>query len=41
VPKGDHEIVLRYENSAFGAGAALSLASLLVVALLARPPSRP
>jgi hypothetical protein len=41
VPKGDHEIVLRYENPAFGAGGALSLASLLFVALLARPRSRP
>ena len=41
VPKGDHEIVLRYENPAFGAGGALSLASLLAVALLARPSSRP
>jgi len=41
VPKGDHEIVLRYENPAFGAGGALSFASLLFVALLARPVSRP
>jgi hypothetical protein len=41
VPRGDHEIVLRYENPAFGAGGALSLASLLAVALLARPASRP
>ena len=41
VPKGDHEIVLRYENPAFGAGGALSFASLLFVALLARPRSRP
>ena len=41
VPKGDHEIVLRYENPAFGPGGALSLASLLAVALLALPPSRP
>lgn len=41
VPKGDHEIVLRYENPAFGAGGALSLASLLAVALLARPESHP
>jgi hypothetical protein len=41
VPKGDHEIVLRYENPAFGAGGALSFASLLVVALLAWSPSRP
>ena len=40
VPKGDHEVVLRYENPAFGAGAALSLASLLAVALLGRRPSR-
>lgn len=40
VPRGDHEIVLRYENPAFGAGGALSLASLLFVALLVRPPSR-
>ncbi|HMA29758.1 MAG TPA: hypothetical protein VKS23_07835 [Thermoanaerobaculia bacterium] len=41
VPKGDHEIVLRYRNPAFGAGGALSLASVLAVALLARPPRRP
>jgi hypothetical protein len=41
VPKGDHEVVLRYENPAFGAGGALSLASLLAVALLARRESRP
>ena len=41
VPKGDHEIVLRYENPAFAAGGALSLASLLFVALLARSPRRP
>jgi uncharacterized membrane protein YfhO len=37
VPQGEHEIVLTYRNSAFGAGGALSLASLLGVALLARP----
>ena len=41
VPKGDHEIALSYENPAFGAGGALSLASLLAVALLARPRVRP
>jgi hypothetical protein len=41
VPKGNHEIALRYENPAFGAGGALSLASLLAVALLARPRVRP
>jgi hypothetical protein len=41
VPKGNHEIALQYENPAFGAGGALSLASLFAVALLARPPSRP
>jgi hypothetical protein len=41
VPKGDHEIVLRYENPAFGAGAALTVASLLFVALLAWAPGRP
>ena len=41
VPKGHHEIVLRYENPAFGAGGALSIASLLAVALLARPWRRP
>jgi len=41
VPKGDHEIVFRYENPAFGAGGALSVASLLAVALLARPGRRP
>jgi len=40
VPNGDHEIVLRYENPAFGAGGALSLASLLAVVLLARPVRR-
>jgi hypothetical protein len=37
VPTGSHEITLQYENPAFGAGGALSLASLLAVALLARP----
>ena len=37
VPGGDHEIALAYENPAFFSGAALSLASLLAVALLARP----
>jgi hypothetical protein len=41
VPKGDHEIALSYENPAFGAGGALSLASLLAVALLAWPRVRP
>jgi hypothetical protein len=41
VPGGDHEIVLRYENPAFGGGGALSLASLLAVVLLVRPSSRP
>jgi hypothetical protein len=41
VPKGNHEIALQYENPAFGAGSALSLASLLAVALLARPRVRP
>jgi hypothetical protein len=37
VPGGDHEVVLTYRNSTFGAGAALSFASLLGVTLLARP----
>jgi hypothetical protein len=41
VPKGNHEVALQYENPAFGAGGALSLASLLAVALLARPRVRP
>ncbi len=37
VPGGDHEIALAYENPAFSSGAALSLASLLAIALFARP----
>jgi hypothetical protein len=41
VPGGDHEIALTYRNPAFGAGAALSFASLLAIALLARPRVRP
>ncbi|HEX5855787.1 MAG TPA: hypothetical protein VFZ57_09215, partial [Thermoanaerobaculia bacterium] len=41
VPKGDHEIALWYENPAFGAGGALSFASLLAVAVLAWPRVRP
>jgi hypothetical protein len=40
VPRGDHEIVLSYENPAFLAGGALSLASLLAVVFFARPPVR-
>jgi len=41
VPGGDHEIALTYRNPAIGAGGALSLASLLAVALLAWPRVRP
>jgi hypothetical protein len=41
VPKGNHELVLRYENPAFRAGGALSLASLIFVGLLARRPGLP
>ena len=41
VPGGDHEIALTYENPAFFAGGALSVASLLAVALVARPRVRP
>ncbi len=41
VPQGDHELVLRYRNPAFAAGGALSIASLLFVALLARSPGGP
>jgi hypothetical protein len=41
IPGGDHEIALAYENPAFFAGGALSFASLLTVALLARPWGRP
>jgi uncharacterized membrane protein YfhO len=41
VPGGDHEIVLAYENPAFFAGGALSFASLLAIALFARPRVRP
>ena len=41
VPGGDHEIALAYENPAFLAAGALSFASLLAVALFARPRVRP
>ncbi|MEO8585974.1 MAG: hypothetical protein ABI584_07415 [Acidobacteriota bacterium] len=41
VPGGDHEIALAYENPAFFAGGALSVASLLAVALVARRGARP
>jgi len=41
VPGGDHEIALAYENPAFFAGGALSVASLLAVALFARQRVRP
>jgi hypothetical protein len=41
VPGGAHEIALAYENPAFLAGGALSFASLLAVALVARPRVRP
>jgi uncharacterized membrane protein YfhO len=36
LPGGEHEITLAYENPAFLAGALLSFASLLAIALLAR-----
>jgi hypothetical protein len=39
VPKGDHDVVLRYENHAFRAGAALSLA-FLAAGVLGRLPRR-
>jgi hypothetical protein len=41
IPAGDHEIALAYENPSFLAGGALSCASLLAVALLARQRVRP
>ncbi|MDL2718659.1 MAG: hypothetical protein PT977_12980 [Acidobacteriota bacterium] len=41
VPGGDHEIALAYENPTFFAGGALSFASLLAVALVARRGARP
>jgi hypothetical protein len=40
VPGGDHEVSLAYENPAFPAGGALSFASLLAVALIARRGAR-
>ncbi|MFI5197845.1 MAG: hypothetical protein ACHQJD_04450 [Thermoanaerobaculia bacterium] len=41
VPRGSHEIAFQYENPAFGVGGALSLVSLLAVALLAWTRARP
>jgi hypothetical protein len=41
VPRGDHVIALAYENPTFLAGGALSFASLLAVALVARQRARP
>jgi uncharacterized membrane protein YfhO len=37
VPAGEHEVVLAYENPLIGAGAVLSLLSMLATAVLLRP----